>query len=62
MGSRDQDGTLNLYKREPRRGGNVFINTSAMVSGAREAMPHMLPQVVWENSPVCLAKLLEQEG
>ena len=58
--ARDKNGELNLYKREPARGGDVFRNTSATVNGCRSAMEHMLPGVTWGNSPVCLPRLVEK--
>lgn len=59
--ARDQDGELNLYRKEPKRGGSAFRNTSPTTSGCRTALPHMMPGITWENSPVCLPKLLEKE-
>lgn len=59
--ARDKDGELNLYKREPRRGGDVFVNTSPVVNGSRSVMGLTFSGVTWETSPVCLPKLLESE-
>ena len=57
--ARDKSGELNLYRKEPKRGWDVFLNTSPTLSGCRTALSHMLPGIKWENSPVCLPKLLE---
>ena len=59
--ARDKDGELNLYKREPKRGGDVFINTSPAVNGSRTVIGLTFSRIDWENSPVCLPKLLERE-
>lgn len=59
--ARDKDGELNLYRKEPKRGGIAFRNMSPTLSGYRTALPHMMPGITWENSPVCLPKLLEKE-
>lgn len=59
--ARDKDGELNLYRKEPKRGGDVFKNTSPTSGSCRTALPHMMPGITWENSPVCLPKLLEKE-
>lgn len=58
--ARDRNGELRLYKRMPKRGDGLFTNTSPAVHSCRTAMSHMLPIVTWENSPVCLPRLLEK--
>lgn len=60
--ARDKAGELNLYKREPRRGGDVFINTSPVVNGSRTVMGMAFSGITWETSPMCLPKLLDREG
>ena len=58
--ARDKDGELNLYTREPVRGGVVFVNTSPTVNGTRAVTGVAFHGITWENSPVCLPKLLEK--
>ena len=60
--ARDKDGELNLYRREPKRGGCMFINLSPVANGSRSVMGVAFSGITWENSPVCLSKLLEMEG
>lgn len=57
--ARDLDGKLRLYWRCPERKGQKFENTSLVVHSARTVMGNMFPGITWENSPVCLPKLLE---
>lgn len=60
--ARDKDGSLRLYKREPKRREIAFVNTSPVVNGCRLVWGKSLfPGVTWEKSPVCLPKLLESE-
>ena len=59
--ARDRNGELRMYKRMPKRGDGLFVNTSPAVHSYRTALSHMLPWIKWENSPVCLPKLLERE-
>ncbi len=59
--ARDKDGELKLYRREPERKGDRFKSTSPIVTGHRKAMSHMLPAITWENSPVCLPKLITED-
>lgn len=59
--ARDKDGELNLYKREPKRGGDLFINTSPSLNGSRTVTCVTFSGITWANSPVCLPKLLEKE-
>lgn len=57
--ARDKSGELNLYKMPPKRGADVFRSTSATVNGSRTVMGGLFPAIKWDNSPVCLPKLLE---
>ena len=60
--ARDKDGTLKLYKREPKRGISSFKNTSPSVNGFRIVIgAYNFPAITWDNSPVCLPKMLEKE-
>lgn len=56
--ARDKGGELNLYIRAPKRGADLFTSTSPTVHGSRTVYGYMFPGVTWENSPVCLPKLL----
>ena len=60
--ARDKDGGLNLYSREPERVANKFfrLKLSDTRYESRFVYHHMLPSVTWENSPVCLPRLLER--
>ena len=60
--ARDKDGELRLYKREPERRETVFINTSPVVKSSRAVLGGLFPWITWDNSPMCLPKLLEVGG
>lgn len=57
--ARNKSGELRLYRKEPKRLAGAFKSLSPTPNGCRAAMSHMLPGITWENSPVCLPKLLE---
>lgn len=60
--ARDKSGELKLYRKEPKRMEDTFKSLSPTPNGCRTSMWHMLPVITWENSPVCLPRLLEKEG
>lgn len=61
--ARDMSGALYLYKREPRRVDDIFKNVPPATAYAKRlvitAMATKLRGITWQNSPVCLPKLLE---
>lgn len=59
--ARDKAGELKLYRKEPKRMEEAFKSLSPVANGCRTALPHMLPAITWECSPVCLPKLLERK-
>lgn len=57
--ARDKNGELHLYTREPARSGaGKFINVSPSKYSRRKSLAKF-PAITWENSPVCLPRLLE---
>lgn len=58
--ARNKDGRLRLYKRCPERADREFTNTSASLESSRDVIAMVFPAITWENSPVCLPKLLER--
>lgn len=56
--ARDKDGRLQLYKRCPKRLINVFCSTSPADGSSRDVIGMTFPSITWENSPVCLPKLI----
>ena len=57
--ARNKNGELWLYIKEPARGEDKFTLESPALFASRLSYPHMLPTITWENSPVCLPRLLE---
>lgn len=58
--ARNKNGELWLYIKEPTRGEVEFTLKSPALCASRMSYPHMLPSITWENSPVCLPRLLER--
>lgn len=56
--ARDKDGRLRLYKRCPERHGIGFVSTSPVDGSSRDVVGVAFPAITWENSPVCLPKLI----
>lgn len=56
--ARDKDGRLRLYKRCPERHGSEFLGTSPVDGSSRDVVGVVFPAITWENSPVCLPKLI----
>ena len=60
--ARNKNGELWLYIKEPQRGEDEFTLKSPALCASRLSYPHMLPSITWENSPVCLPRLMERRG
>lgn len=56
--ARDKDGRLRLYKWCPERHGIGFVSTSPVDGSSRDVVGVAFPAITWENSPVCLPKLI----
>lgn len=60
--ARDKEGELKLYKKSPDRCGEVFTNTSPTANGCRKVvMVGAFPGITWNNSPICLPKLIKSK-
>lgn len=59
--AREKNGRLMLYKRCPEREDGRFTSTSPIRYGSREVFGDLMLSVTWENSPVLLPKLIEEE-
>ncbi len=58
--ARNKNGELWLYIKEPVRDVDSFALESPARNASRPCLMHMLPSITWENSPVCLPRLLER--